>query len=171
MGFWNCSDSVALIIFIWDIGTVPKVWHYLFFYWALEQFRQCGIICFSIELWKCSDSVTFCFLYVTLELIRECGIIWFSIGLWNCSDSVALLVLIWDFGTVPTVWHYLFFLLDFGTVPEVWHHLLFNWTLDLFRECGFIGFHFAIGLCDYSHTVALLMYLLDFGTVPTVWHY
>jgi hypothetical protein len=46
---------------------------------------------------------------VTLELIRECGIIWFSIGLWNCSDSVALFVLIWDFETVLTVWHYLFF--------------------------------------------------------------
>ena len=109
MGFWNCSDSVALFICIWDIGTVPIVWHYLIFYWALELFRQCGIICFSIGLWKCSDSVTLCFLFVTVELIRECGIIWFSIGLGNCSDSVALFVLIWDFETVLTVWHYLFF--------------------------------------------------------------
>jgi hypothetical protein len=44
--------------------------------------------------------------------------------------------------TVPTVWHYWFFLLDFGTVPTVRHPLLFNWTLELFRECGIIGFSF-----------------------------
>jgi hypothetical protein len=62
-----------------DIGTVPTVWHYLFFYWTLELFRQCGIICFSIGLWNCSDSV---------ELL----VFHFSMGLWNCSDSVALLV-------------------------------------------------------------------------------
>ena len=66
----------------------------------------------------------------------------FSIGLWNFSDSVALLVCIWEFETVPIVWHYLFFLLDFGTVPTVRYHLLFNWTLELFRECGIIGLSF-----------------------------
>jgi hypothetical protein len=44
-----------------------------------------------------------------LELFRQCGIIYFYMGLWNCSNSVALFVLIWDFGTVPIVWHYLFF--------------------------------------------------------------
>jgi hypothetical protein len=38
-----------------------------------------------------------------------------SIGLWNCSDSVTL------FG----------FLLDFGTVLTVWHYLFFYWTLEL----------------------------------------
>jgi hypothetical protein len=32
----------------------------------------------------------------------------FSVGLWSCSDSVALFDFIWDFGTVPTVWHYFF---------------------------------------------------------------
>jgi len=60
----------------------------------------------------------------TLELFQQCGIIGFSSGLWNCSDSVALLVFLWDFGTVLTVCHYLFFifLLDFGTVPTIWHY-------------------------------------------------
>ena len=90
IGRWNCSDSVALLGFLLGFGTIPTVWHYWFFYWTLKLIRQC-------------------FLLVTLELIRECGIIWFSIGLWNCSDSVALFVLIWDFETVLTVWHYLFF--------------------------------------------------------------
>jgi hypothetical protein len=32
-------------------------------------------------------------------------------------------------------------------------------------------FHFAIGLWDYSHSVALFIYLLDFGTDQRVWHY
>ena len=104
-GLWNCSDSVALFVFLCDFGTVPTVWHYLFFYWTLELFRQCGIICFPIGHWNCSDSVAlFAFLldigtvptvwhyllfYWTLELFRQCGIICFSIGHWNCSDSVA----------------------------------------------------------------------------------
>jgi hypothetical protein len=79
------------------------------------------------------------------------------------------------------------FLLDFGTVPRVWHCLVFYWTLELFRQCGIIGFSFfywtlelfrqcgficfSMGLWDYSHSVALLMYLLDFGTDQRVWHY
>jgi hypothetical protein len=33
------------------------VCHYLVFYWTLELFRQCGIIVFSIELWKYSDTM------------------------------------------------------------------------------------------------------------------
>jgi hypothetical protein len=112
---------VALFVFLMVFDIVPTVWHHLFIYWTLEMFRQCNIL----------------FLYVRLEPIRECGIIWFSIelwncsdsvallvfhfsiGLWNCSDSVALLVFIWEFETVPIVWHYLFFLLDFETVPTV----------------------------------------------------
>jgi hypothetical protein len=57
IGFWNCSIIVALFVFIWDFGTVLTVWNYLFFYWTLELFRQCGIIYFSIGLWNCSDSV------------------------------------------------------------------------------------------------------------------
>ena len=73
MGLWNCFDSVPLFGFLLDFGTVPTVWHYLFLYGTLELFRQCnifllfyvtlelfqqfGIICFSIGLWNCSDSV------------------------------------------------------------------------------------------------------------------
>jgi hypothetical protein len=79
MGLWNSSDRVALLISIWDFGTVTIMWHYLFLYGTLELFRQCGIIGFS-------------FFYWTLELF----------------DIVALFVFIWDFETVLTVWHYLF---------------------------------------------------------------
>jgi hypothetical protein len=57
MGLWNCSDSVVLFVFLLDFGTVPAVWHYLFFYVTLELFRQCGIIYFDMGLWNCSDSV------------------------------------------------------------------------------------------------------------------
>ena len=105
-------------IFLWDLGTVPTLWHYLFFYWTLELFRECGIIGFSMGLWNCSDSVAlfvfllnfgdvptlwhYLFLYWNLELFRQRGIICFSIGLWNCSDSVALLVFLLDFGNFPT---------------------------------------------------------------------
>jgi hypothetical protein len=120
-------------------------------------------------------------------MFRRCGIICFSIGLWTCSDSVALFVFLWDFGTVPTVWHYLFnygtlelsqqcgiicffiLLLDFGTVPRGRHYLFFYWTLDVFRECGIIGF--SIGLWSCSDSVALFVFLLDFRTFPTVCHY
>ena len=197
MGLWNCYDNVALFVFIWDFDTVPTIWHYLFLYWTLELFRQCGIICFSIGLWNSSDSVgIICFsmgvwdyshsvsllmylldfgtdrrvwhylvfhfsiglylvFYWALELFPQCGIIGFSMGLSNCSDIVPLLVLLLDFGTVPRVWHYWFFifLLDFGTVPTVWHYLFLYGTLELFWQCGII--------CLYR----------DFGTVPTVWHY
>ena len=73
---------------------------------TLELIREGGIVWFSIGLWNCSESVALLVFH-------------FSIGLWNCSDSVALLICIWEFETVPTVWHYLFFILDFGTVPAV----------------------------------------------------
>ena len=79
MGLWNYSHSVALSVYLLDFGTDQKVWHYLFFYGTLELFRQCntflvfyvtlelfrqyGIICFSIGLWICSDTVA---LFVSL---------------------------------------------------------------------------------------------------------
>jgi hypothetical protein len=91
-----------------EFGTVPTVWHYLCFDRTLELFRQCGIICFSVGHWNCSDSVAlfvliwdfgtvttmwpYLFLYGTLILFQQYDIICFSIGLWNCSDSVALFV-------------------------------------------------------------------------------
>ena len=28
IGFWNCSYSVALFVFLLDFGTVPKEWNY-----------------------------------------------------------------------------------------------------------------------------------------------
>ena len=95
IGLSNWSESVALLVFLWDFWTVLTVCHYLFYYWTLKLFREFGIIGFS-------------FFYWTLELFRQCGIICFDMELWNCSDSVALFVFICDFGTVPTVWHYLF---------------------------------------------------------------
>jgi hypothetical protein len=125
MRLWNCSDSVELFVFSLDIGTVPTLWYYLFFNWTLELFRQCGIICYSTGLWNFSVSVALLVFH-------------FSIGLWNCSDIVALFIFLLDFGTVPTIWHYLFFyvtlelfdnmalfvfLCDFGTVPTIWHYL------------------------------------------------
>jgi hypothetical protein len=109
--------------------------------------------------------------------------------LWNCSNNLALFGCLLDFGTIPTVWNYLFIywtlelfqycgikneknnnatLLEQFQSPIVKqimphslisskveipimphyrnsskvHYLLFNWTLELFRECGIIGFSF-----------------------------
>jgi hypothetical protein len=39
------------------------------------------------------------------------------------------------------------------------------------ESVALLVFHFAIGLWDYSHSVALLIYLLDFGIDQRVWHY
>ena len=86
---------------------------------------------------------------MTLELFRKYGIICFSIGFWNCSDNKILFV----------------FLLDLGTVPIVWHTLFFYMTLDLFRQYGIICF--SIGLWNCSVIVALFVFVLKFGTVPT----
>jgi hypothetical protein len=58
------SDSVALLVFLWDFWTVLTVCHYLFYYWTLELFREFSIIGFS-------------FFSLTLELFRQCGIIYF----------------------------------------------------------------------------------------------
>jgi len=66
---------------------------------------------------------------------------------------MALFDFLWDYGTVPTVCHYLFFYL----------------ILELFRHCSVFCFY--MGLWNCSDSVALFGFLLDFGTVPTVWHY
>jgi hypothetical protein len=71
------------------------VCYLLFFYLIVELFSQCGIYCFSIWLWNCSDSVVFIvflfdcgtvqtvwyllFFYLIVELFRQCGIYCFSI--------------------------------------------------------------------------------------------
>jgi hypothetical protein len=121
---------------------------------TFELFRQCGIICFSIDLWtvptvwyylffywplNCSDSVVLFVFLLIFELFRQCGIICFSIDLW----------------TVPTVWYYLFFYwplncsdsvvlcfsIDLWTVPTV-VLFVFLLTFELFRQCGIMCFHF-----------------------------
>jgi hypothetical protein len=66
------TNNATLSEQIQNFGSVLTMWHYLFFYWTLELFRQCGMIGFSI-------------------------------GHWNWSDSVAILVFLWDFGTMHTV--------------------------------------------------------------------
>ena len=99
---------------------------------------------------------------------------------------MASFVFICDYGTVPTVL-YFFSLCDFGTDQRVFHNLVFYWTLELFRQCGIIGFSFfywtldlfrqfdiicfSTGLWNCSDSVPLFVLLLDFGTVPRVWHY
>jgi hypothetical protein len=44
-----------------------------------------------------------------IELFRQCGVFCFYIRFWNCSDSVVFFVFLLDFGTVLTVWCFLFF--------------------------------------------------------------
>ena len=61
------------------------------------------------------------------------------------------------------------FLWDFGNVPTVWHYLLFYGTMELYRQCGIICF--SMGLWNCTGSVALFVFLWDFDTVPTVWHY
>ena len=79
---------MALFGFLLDFGTVPTVWHYLFLYGTLELFRQCGIICFDMGLWNCSDSVA---LFVFLMVFDTVPTVW--------HHFVYLL----NFGNVPTV--------------------------------------------------------------------
>jgi hypothetical protein len=134
IGLWRCSDIVALFVCIWDFGTVLTVWHYLFFQWInqschivgrvpksnrktnnatwSEQFqspieKQIMLHCRTVP--KSNRRTNNATWYGTLELFWQCGIICFSIGLWICSDSVALFVSLLNFGTIPTMWHYLFF--------------------------------------------------------------
>ena len=50
---------MVFVVFLLDIGVVPTVRYFLFFCWILELFRQCGICCFSVRYWSCSDSAVF----------------------------------------------------------------------------------------------------------------
>ena len=166
MGIWNCSDSVQLFGFLLDLGTVATVWHYLVLYGTLELFWQCGIICFYMGLWNCSDSVTF-----------FCVSMW----LWNCSNNLALFVSLLDFGTVPTVWHYLFFYCTFEQFWQCEYYLFFYGVLELFPQFANNGlsiglwnwsdsltllvFHLSIGLWNCSDSVTLFGFLLGFGSV------
>jgi len=102
-------------------------------------------------------------------------------GFWNCSDNVGLLVLILDFGPVPTVWNYLFLYetLEMFRQCGIICFSFFYWTVELLRQCGIISLSmrlwncsdiigFSIGLWNCSESVTLFVFLLDFGTVPTV---
>jgi hypothetical protein len=146
-----------------SIVTVPTVWHYFFFCWTLELFRQCGIIFTLLDFGTVPRVWHHLFFYETLELTNNAT--WseqFQSSIekqimlhcrtvpksnrrtnnatwWNCSDSVPLFV----------------FLLDFGTVPIIWHYFFFYWTLILFRQCGII--FFSVGLWNCSDSVALFL--------------
>jgi hypothetical protein len=79
---------MALFVSLLEFGTVPTVWHYLSFDRTLELFTQCGIICFSVGHWNCSDSVAlFVFIldFGTIPRVRH------------------YLFFLLDFGNVPTV--------------------------------------------------------------------
>ena len=96
--FWQCG--IFCFIFLLDLGTVPTVWYFLFY--------------FSIVFWNCSDDVVFfvLFFYWILDLFWQRGIFCF--------------IFLVDLGTVPMVWYFLLiFLLDLGTVPTVWYFLFY----------------------------------------------
>jgi hypothetical protein len=104
-----------------DLGTVPTVWYFLFY--------------FSIGSWICSDSVVFFVLFFEwiLELFRRCGIFCF--------------IFLLDFGTVPTVWYFLlYFSIGSWICPDsvVFFVLFFEWILELFRLCGIFCFIFLL---------------------------
>ena len=232
--FRQCG--IFCFIFLSEFGTVPTVWYFLFyfsigvwnssdsvsffvliFYRSLEQFRQCGIFCFiflsefgtvptvwyflfyfSIGVWNSSDSMVFfvLFFYRSLEQFRQCDVfcfiflsefgtvptVWyflfyFSIGVWNSSDSVVFFVLFFyrsleqfrqcdvfcfiflsEFGTVPTVWYFLFYFSIgvWNSSDSVMFFVLFFYrSLEQFRQCGIFCF----------------IFLSEFGTVPTVWYF
>ena len=50
---------MVFVVFLLDIGAVPTVRYLLFFCKILELFKQCGICCYSVRYWSCSDSVVF----------------------------------------------------------------------------------------------------------------
>ena len=145
---WDCSDNMASFVFLLDFGTAPTVWNYLFFYWSLELFRQCAIICFYMGLWNCSDSVVlfvflwdfgtvptvwhYLFFFWTLELFHQCGIICFfygSLELFRQCGIICFSIWLWKCSDSVALF---VFLLDFDTVLTVWHYLFFCWTLELF---------------------------------------
>jgi hypothetical protein len=97
-------------------------------------------------------------------------------GLWNSSDSLTLFIFIWDFGTVPTVWHYL--LKQNATLSEHFQspiekqmmpHCRNSSNVPYKNKCGIICFD--MGLWNCSDSVALFVFLMVFDTVPTVWHH
>ena len=93
---------------------------------------------------------------------------------------MALFVLLLDFGTVPTVWHYCFFhfsielwsscdsvallvcLWVYGTVLTVCHYLVFYWTLEMFRQCGIIGCSFVYWTLELIRQCDIICFSMGF---------
>ena len=121
-----------------DLGTVPTVWYFLFY--------------FSIGSRNCSDSVVFfvLFFYWIWDLFRRCG---------NFS-----FIFLMDLGTVPTVWFFLFYF-SIGSRncsdDVVFFVLFFYWILDLFWQCGIFCFIF---LKDLG-TVPIVWYVLFYFSI------
>ena len=116
---------MVFVVFLFDFGIVQTVWYLLFFYLILELFRQCGIVCFSIRFWNCSDSVVLFVFLLDFRIVQT---------------SVVLFVFLLDFGIVQTSVVLFVFLLDFRIVQTVWYLLFFYLTLELFRQCGIVCF-------------------------------
>ena len=103
-------DSAVFVVFLLDIGAVPTVWYLFFFCSILELFRHCGICCFAVRYWSCSDSTVFGF---------------FSVRYWSCSDSAVFVVFLLDIGAVHDSAVFVVFLLDIGAVQTVRYLLFF----------------------------------------------
>ena len=96
--------TVVFFVFLFVVGSVPTVWYSLFFYLLLVLFRQCGIFCFSIYCWYCSDSVVFfVFLFIVGTVLTVWYFLFFVVGfLFSCEFFVSLhrywhlLVLLWE---------------------------------------------------------------------------
>jgi len=165
-GVWNSSGSV--------------VFFDLFFYRSLEQFRQYGVFCFIFLSEFGTVQTVWCFCLIFLSEFGTVPTVWcflfyFSIGVWNSSDSVVFFALFFyrsleqfrqcgifcfiflsEFGTVPTVWYFLFYFSIGGwnSSDSVVLFVLFSYrSLEQFRQC----------------VVFCFIFLSEFGTVPTVW--
>ena len=114
------------------------------------MFRQCGIICFSIELCNCFDSVALFVFLLDFDIVPTVWHYFFLLDFGTVSDSVNIICFLWGFGTIPTVWHYRFIYC----------------TLELIRQSGMIVF--SMGLWNSTDSGSLFVVLLYFGTVLTV---
>jgi hypothetical protein len=74
---------VLFFVFLLDFRTVPTVCYFLFFFYILELFRQCGILdmfrqCGILELFRQCGILELFRQCGILELFRQCGIFCFS---------------------------------------------------------------------------------------------
>ena len=75
----------------------------MFFCLLLELFRECGICCFSVRYWSCSDSMVFVVFLLDIGAVPTVRICCFYVRYWSCSDSAVFVVFLLDIGAVPTV--------------------------------------------------------------------